>query len=206
MAVILLLEWGHAFRAMGIKERLLAAFFQSVTCRTAGFNTVDIGSLRQATQFIMIILMFIGGSPGSIAGGVKTTTFGVLTMMLIAKFKGAAQVVIGGRAIENGAVERSTMLVSISMIFVLCSTFMLLVMNSFDMRCSALAAAFETVSAFGTVGLSMGITTQLSTAGKLLLCAVMYVGRLGALTLITALTINKKEVNIEYPEDHIMIG
>ncbi len=206
MAVILLLEWGHAFRAMGIKERLLAAFFQSVTCRTAGFNTVDIGSLRQATQFIMIILMFIGGSPGSIAGGVKTTTFGVLTMMLIAKFKGAAQVVIGGRAIENGAVERSTMLVSISMIFVLCSTFMLLVMNSFDMRCSALAAAFETVSAFGTVGLSMGITTQLSTAGKLLLCAVMYVGRLGPLTLITALTINKKEVNIEYPEDHIMIG
>ncbi len=206
MAVILLLEWGHNFRDMGIRERLLAAFFQSVTCRTAGFNTVDIGALRQTTQFIMIILMFIGGSPGSIAGGVKTTTFGVLTMMFIAKFKGASQVVIWGRAVENDAVERGTMLVSISMIFVLCSTFLLLVMNNLDTRCSALAAAFETVSAFATVGLSMGITTQLAVAGKLLLCAVMYVGRLGPLTLITALTINKKDINIEYPEDHIMIG
>jgi trk system potassium uptake protein TrkH len=200
------MEWEHGFSTMTLKQKVLASILQSVTCRTAGFNSVDIGSLRQTTLLVMIVLMFIGGSPGSIAGGVKTTTFGVMVSMIIAKFRGASQVVLWKRGLDRDTIEKSMLLILLAMSFILASTFALLTLNGFDLRVSALSAGFEVVSAFGTVGLSMGVTGQLSFAGKLLICVVMYVGRLGPLTLIAAMTSNRKDVIIEYPEEHVMIG
>jgi trk system potassium uptake protein TrkH len=203
---IYILEFGFSMGGYSAGESVLASLFQSVMCRTAGFNSMDIGALRQSTQLMMILLMFIGGSPGSIAGGIKTTTLAVAVIMLYAKFRGYGQPLLWGRAIDGDTVDRSTTLIILSVIFIMLSTFMVLAAGNFDARESFLSSFFEVVSAFGTVGLSMGATNRLSVEGKLLVCVVMYVGRLGPLTLIMALTARKKDVSIEYPEEHIMIG
>lgn len=204
--LIFMVEFGFAMRGYSTGETILASLFQSVTCRTAGFNSMDIGALRQSTQFLMIILMFIGGSPGSIAGGVKTTTVAVAMVMLYSKFKGYGQPLLWKRAIDNDTVDKSTTLIILSLMFVMLSSFLVMMIDNLGLRESFLSVLFEVVSAFGTVGLSMGATTKLSVGGKLLICIVMYVGRLGPLTLIMALTARKREVSIDYPEEHVMIG
>ncbi|HPA70928.1 MAG TPA: TrkH family potassium uptake protein [Spirochaetota bacterium] len=204
--IIFMLEFGFSMRDYSAGETVLASLFQSVTCRTAGFNSMDIGALRQSTQFFMMVLMFIGGSPGSIAGGVKTTTIAVAMIMLYAKFKGRNQPLVWHRAIDGDTVDRSTTLIILSLMFVLLSTFLVMVIDNFGLRESFLSSLFEVVSAFGTVGLSMGATAKLTIGGKLLICLVMYVGRLGPLTLIMALTAKNKDVSVQYPEEHIMIG
>lgn len=204
--VIFMLEFGFSMRDYSAGETVLASLFQSVTCRTAGFNSMDIGALRQSTQFFMMVLMFIGGSPGSIAGGVKTTTIAVAMLMLYAKIRGDAQPLLWRRAVDGDTVDRSTTLIILSTMFILLMTFLVMVVDNFGLRESFLSTLFEVVSAFGTVGLSMGATAKLTVGGKLLVCLVMYVGRLGPLTLIMALTARKKEVRVEYPEEHIMIG
>jgi len=201
-----ILEWDHSMNGFSAGESLLTSFFQSVTCRTAGFNTIDISSLRPGTLFMMIALMFIGGAPGSIAGGIKITTIGVVFLLIYTKFKGKEQIVIWDRAIDRNTIEKSTTLVILSLFFVCFSTFLMLTLDEFDMHHTFLSVFFETVSAFGTVGLSMGTTTQLTLAGKLLVCAIMFIGRLGPLTLMMALTSNIKKVNIKYPEENIMTG
>lgn len=206
MAVFAALEWNNTLLDFTLSEKLVNSFFQSVTCRTAGFNTVDIGALRESTLFMMIFLMFTGGSPGSIAGGVKTTSMAVVWLLLVMKFRGRNQIVLWGRALDSETIERSTSLFILALIFVSTATFSLLVVGTPAVKNVFLAAMFEVTSAFGTVGLSTGLTPDLSGAGKLLLCAVMYIGRLGPLTLITALTTGKKQVDIRYPEEHIMIG
>lgn len=203
---IFITEFGFSMRNYSVGETVLASLFQSVTCRTAGFNSMDIGALRQSTQFLMIILMFIGGSPGSIAGGVKTTTVAVAMIMLYAKIKGYSQPLLWNRAIDDDTVDRSTTLIILSIMFVVISTFLVMMIDNFGLRESFLSSLFEVVSAFGTVGLTTGATNKLSNGGKILICLVMYVGRLGPMTLIMALTARKKEVSIEYPEEHIMIG
>jgi len=205
-AGFLVLEWNYSLRTMPIWERIQASFFQSITCRTAGFNTVDISLLRQNTLYMMIVLMFIGGSPGSIAGGIKTTTVGVMAMLIYSKFKGARQIVLWNRGLDHDTVDRCTTLIILSMVFVIIASFAVLTIHDFDIHNSFLSAVFEVVSAFGTVGLTMGATGHLSQEGKILICIVMFIGRLGPLTLIMALTSMKKDINIEYPEEHIMIG
>lgn len=205
-AGFLALEWNHTLKTMPFWERLLASFFQSITCRTAGFNSVDIPQLRQNTLYMMIVLMFIGGSPGSIAGGIKTTTVGVMAMLIYSKFRGARQIVLWNRGLDHDTVDRCTTLIILSMVFVIIASFAVLTIHNFDIHNSFLSAVFEVVSAFGTVGLSMGATGHLSLEGKVLICVVMFIGRLGPLTLIMALTSMKKDINIEYPEEHIMIG
>jgi len=206
MFTFLALEWNHILRDFPVGEKLLNAFFQSVTCRTAGFNSVDIGALRESTLFMMIFLMFTGGSPGSIAGGIKTTTMGVVWLFLFVKFTGRSQIVLWRRALDTGTTERSTTLFIMALTFVFVSTFLLMTMETVGVKNVLLSSMFEVTSAFGTVGLSTGITPSLSDAGKLLLCLVMYTGRLGPLTLITALTQARKDVNVLYPEEHVMIG
>ncbi len=205
-AVILLMEWNYSLAGESPGTKFLASLFQSVTCRTAGFNTVDIAHLHQSTLLVMIILMFIGGSPGSIAGGVKTTTAGVAFIMLYSKFKGESQPVLWKRAIDRDTVDRSATLIILSLAFVLFSTFMVMITDNPVPGEHFLLSLFETVSAFGTVGLTAGATGSLSSAGKLIICAVMYVGRLGPLTLMAALTARKKTADFEYPEEHIMVG
>ena len=206
MITFLILEWTNSIKNLSAVGKLSAAFFQSITCRTAGFNTVDIGSLRSPTLFMMILLMFIGGSPGSIAGGIKTTTMGVIMSLIYAKFAGKNQIVLWGRSLNTETIERSTTLMILSILFITFATFLLLTIDTFNVKNSFLAAIFEVTSAFGTVGLSTGITSMISDPGRVLMCLVMYIGRLGPLTLIMALTSQMKRINIQYPEEHIMIG
>lgn len=201
-----LLEWGFIIKGNTLPEKILTSFFQSVTCRTAGFNSVDIGSLRHSTLAVMMLLMFIGGSPGSIAGGIKTTTTAVIAGMIVSKFKGNKQVIFSNRSISEDIINKSMALVILAFIFIYASTIILLSIHSFDDKNSFLQVIFEVISAFGTVGLSTGITPQFPDPGKLLLSLVMFVGRVGPFAIITALTVSKKRIDIETAEENIMIG
>ncbi len=201
-----LLEKGHAMATLSTPDRLLVSFFHSVSCRTAGFNSISIASLRESTLLAMMALMFIGGSPGSIAGGIKTTTIAVIFLLLRSKFKGEEDVVIWGRSIEKETIDRSMTLIILAFLFVSLVTFIMLTIKDFDLGHSFISVIFEAVSAFGTVGLSTGITGQLPQAEKFLIAAVMFIGRLGPLTLITALTLRHKKHLIDHPEEQVMIG
>ncbi len=203
---IAFLEWDSSFSSFSLKEKIISSFFQSVTCRTAGFNTVDISGLRQGTHCIMLLLMFIGGSPGSIAGGIKTTTLFVIIAMIAARFKGHSQVRIGTRAVSKDVIDRSTTLAILSFTYIFMATAFMLGMQNMDSSNSFLAVLFEVVSAFATVGLSMGVTEHLSGGGKMFICLTMLLGRLGPLTLIMALTSRARNIPVEYPEEQIMIG
>jgi trk system potassium uptake protein TrkH len=200
------LESDYSLKNQGILSSFLISFFQSTTCRTAGFNSIEISSLRESTHFLMIILMFIGGSPGSIAGGIKTTTIAVIFLLIFNTFKGRNQIKIFKRSIHHKTIERSTSLFILSLTFIMITIFTMLTIDSFDLNHSFLSIVFESVSAFGTVGLSMGITSQLPDIEKIILSIVMLIGRLGPLTLVVAMTQNIKKSSIEYPDENIMIG
>ncbi len=204
--MFLFLEWGYIMDRDSLPQKLLTSWFQSVTCRTAGFNSVDTGALRHSTLAVMMLLMFIGGSPGSIAGGIKTTTFAVIAGMVISKFKGSKQVVFWGRSINEEVINKSMTLVILSFIFIYISTISLLAMHSFDDNNSFLQVIFEVISAFATVGLSTGITSKFPDSGKLLLTLVMFVGRVGPFAIITALTMSRKKIDIDIADENIMIG
>jgi trk system potassium uptake protein TrkH len=200
------LEYNHIISGIPFVDKITNSLFQSITCRTAGFNTVDIGSLRQSTLAIMMLLMFIGGSPGSIAGGIKTTTFSVIAGLVISKFKGKKQVIFWDRAVSEDIINKSMTLVILAFIFIYGNTILLLTIHSFDFDNSFLQVMFEVISAFGTVGLSTGITPHFSDASKVILSIVMLVGRVGPFAIITAITINKKDFDIEIANENIMIG
>ncbi len=203
---IFLLEWDHSFSGFDLKTGLLAAFFQSTSCRTAGFNSVDIGILRESTLLLMTVLMLIGGSPGSIAGGIKTTTFAAIIGLLRARMTGKKQVMFWGKALDLDTVDRAVTLSLLAGMFVFAMTFFVLFISAYDLDHRLGAVLFEVTSAFGTVGLSTGITPKLTPAGKLIVTLVMFVGRLGPLSLISALTSTRKETPYEVAEENIMIG
>lgn len=204
--LFLMLEWSYIMKGDTIPEKVLTSIFQSITCRTAGFNSVDTGSLRHSTLAVMMLLMFIGGSPGSIAGGIKTTTFAVIGGMVISKFKGQKQVIFWNRAINEDIINRSMTLVILAFIFIYVSTIALLSLHSFDDTNSFLQVIFEVISAFATVGLSTGITPRFPDSGKLLLSLVMFVGRVGPFAIITAITVSRKKADFETADENIMIG
>lgn len=206
MVSTLLLEWDYTLAGMTVSEKLLNSFFHSVSSRTAGFNTVNIGHFHESTLLITIGLMFIGGSPGSIAGGIKTTTIFVILWLMLAKFKGKKQVVFMQRALSTDIINRSTMLIILSMFFIYTATVVLLLINSLKVEHKFLSSLFEITSAFCTVGLSTGVTGYLTAAGKTLICVVMFAGRLGPLTLLAALTANARTDHFEFTEENIMIG
>ena len=181
--------------------KILASFFQSVTTRTTGMNTVDIAGLRQATQFFIIILMFIGASPGSTGGGIKTTTFAILIGAVISMVKGQDDVVMFRYRIPQERIFKALTITMLSLVVVIGVTMIL----STTEDSQFLAILFETTSAFGTVGLSMGLTPDLSTIGKLLISLTMFVGRLGPITLGYALSKKNKEL-YRHPEGKIIIG
>jgi trk system potassium uptake protein TrkH len=199
-------EWNNLIKTMSPGEKIIASLFQSITCRTAGFNSVDIGLLRQSTLSVMMLLMFIGGSPGSIAGGIKITTFAVISGLIISRFKGQRQIVFWNRAIHEEAVNKSMMLVVISFILIYSSTILLLWTGSSGTGNSYLSVMFEVISAFGTVGLSTGITSGLPDMSKVFLSVVMFVGRVGVFAMLTALTSDTRDTGIEFADENIMIG
>lgn len=202
--VIFIFEFSNA-KTLGSLHwggKILASFFQSVTPRTAGANTLDLASLRQATQFFMIILMFIGASPGSTGGGIKTTTFTVLAVAVLTMIRGKEDIVLFRFRLAQERVFKALTITMLSITLVIIITMILTTTENQ----SFLKILFETTSAFGTVGLTLGITPDLSSIGKTLIIFMMFAGRLGPLTLAYALGPRKERELFRYPEGKITIG
>ena len=182
--------------------RVLSSLFQSVTARTAGFNTVDLSTLSETGFVLMITLMIIGGSPGSTAGGLKTTTFAVLVSTVFSVFKRKEHTVFFGRRIHDDAVKSaSTLLVMYLFLFLVSGTIISKIEGLPLMSC-----LFETASAVGTVGVTVGITPELGIISRMILIALMFLGRVGGLTLIYAATSGRKSVSSKLPQEKITIG
>ena len=184
---------------------LKAAFFQSVTSRTAGFNTVDIGALSEPSKLAMILLMFVGGSPGSTAGGIKTVTLAVLTLVVYSAFRRYPQVQAFRRAIRPVVVGKAVTVVILYVVVIFLVIFAMAITER-GKGISLLDLNFEVVSAIGTVGISTGITPKLSDPGKILLIITMLIGRLGPLSLLAAMTFNQKTAKYEYPSEPLIVG
>ncbi|OGO02629.1 MAG: Trk family potassium uptake protein [Chloroflexi bacterium RBG_13_54_8] len=204
MIVILLTEFSNpdTLGALPWPQKALNAFFHSVTPRTAGFSTIDIGMLADYALFFIIILMFIGGASGSTAGGVKVNTFGLIAATIWSSLRGRQYAGAFGREFRTEQVYRALALVMLSLGLVAVVVLVLTRTEKF----SFINLLFETVSAFGTVGLSTGITPHLSTAGQLIIIATMLAGRLGPLTLALSLVQRQRPAAYRYPEDQIRIG
>jgi trk system potassium uptake protein len=197
-------EFLHSFQDFSTWEKLQVAFFQSITTRTAGFNTINLTTLQPHCIYLMVLLMFIGASPGSTGGGVKTTTFAVLLQSVTTTLKGKQHVEFFERRVPQQTVVKSIAIFIICLIVVSTGV---LVMVRVEPDKSFLSLLFEVVSAFGTVGLSLGVTPFLSAFGKLCLVIMMYLGRVGPLTLVLA--VGSRVVlpsKVEYPEGKILIG
>ncbi|MBP1991996.1 TrkH family potassium uptake protein [Paenibacillus eucommiae] len=182
--------------------KVLASFFQSVSPRTAGANSLDIGGLRQATQFFIIILMFIGASPGSTGGGIKTTTFTVLVGAMLAMIRGKEDIVFFRFRLAKDRIFKAITLTMLALFLVILVAMLLSTTESAPF----LTILFEVTSAFGTVGLSMGLTPELTMIGKILISITMFAGRLGPITLAYALQPKKEKELYKYPEGKITIG
>jgi trk system potassium uptake protein TrkH len=205
MLAILLFERYAPAGNPGESPGVRGAFFQSVTARTAGFNTINISAMSTSSKCVLILLMFIGGSPGSTAGGIKTVTLAVVIMTAVAALTKRQEVEMFRRSIRIVVVGRA---ITVTLLFVAVLFTAVLVLsitesaNGFSMS----DIFFETGSALGTVGLTTGITPSLTTAGKLIIIAVMLIGRLGPLTLLAALTFNVKPARYNYPEEAVIVG
>jgi trk system potassium uptake protein len=210
--IFALLERKALEDAQSFQHRILTPLFQSITCRTAGFNTVDIGSLKDATLTMMIFLMFFGASPGSCGGGVKTTTLALLTAFTLSRIRRKRRVNIFKKSIPNETVTRSVSLVLVSIGIIGLVLFMILIgdaVGNHELTCSQksfFVYLFETVSAFGTVGLSMGITPELNTWGKCWIILMMIIGRVGVLTFAYIIVGTGTINGVEYSEENLMVG
>ena len=197
----------ETLKNMPIKEKLLSAFFASVSPRTAGFNSINLASMSMASVLLTIILMFIGGSPGSTAGGIKTSTAGVLLLTVISVIKGREDTEVFKKKISKETVYKAFAVVVIALTLVFTVTILLSITESgsglpFEQY------LFEATSAFGTVGLTMGLTQELTFIGKVIVAITMYAGRIGPLTLLVAMAIrsDNKTNSIKYPEGKILVG
>lgn len=190
--------------ALTFKEKIYAAMFQSVSPRTAGFNTLLLAELTPASKLMTIILMFIGGSPAGTAGGIKTVTMGVLILSAISVVKGKESTVAFRRKIPTQVIFRALTIVIIGLSVVI-STLMILTVTE---NVGFMELLFEVVSAFGTVGLTLGITSGLSFIGKFIIIILMFIGRLGIITMSVALMLRqeKEKLGIQYPEEKVMVG
>jgi len=198
-------------RMLVFDDAILTSLFQSVTCRTAGFNTLDMGQMTNISLVVLLFLMFVGGAPGSCAGGIKVTTFRVLVAAIWSQLKGKKQTVIGKFAVDEAAVKKALVLFVLAIMLIFLSVFLLDFTEGgnkphFQVRGQFLEILFESVSAFSTVGLSTGITSTLSTAGKWIIIFLMFIGRLGPFVLINALLSVQENQYYDLPEEKLMIG
>ncbi|MEW5693617.1 MAG: TrkH family potassium uptake protein [Candidatus Hydrogenedentota bacterium] len=208
---IFFIEQNYSFFNFTFKEKILSSFFQSVTARTTGFNTVPVYLLKEATALILITLMFIGGSPGSTAGGIKTTSFAIFFSLIISRIRGRPRPELLRRTVSKQTVERVFTLILISLLILTLCIFILLLseIETVSHKTNSnffLSVIFEAFSAFGTVGLSLGITQYLTNLGKLVIIILMFIGRTGPLTLAILMMQGKEELEFQYPEEEIMIG
>ncbi|MDD3277136.1 MAG: potassium transporter TrkG, partial [Kiritimatiellales bacterium] len=197
------IEQHRMLTGMKTDHALLVSLFQSITTRTAGFNSCEIGLLQPATLFLFIILMFVGACPGGTAGGIKLTTPAVLWAVIRAGFKNRSEPELYRRTIPVEVVQKAVMVLCSSLLFVCGATILLAV---FEQK-PFMDVLFETVSAFGTVGLSTGLTPELTLPGRILITVMMFVGRLGPLTIGFAFMLrNTRPAKYSYAEERIMIG
>lgn len=185
-----------------LSMKMWNALFQSISARTAGFNSVDLATWSDASIVVTIILMFIGASPGSTGGGVKTTTLGVLVLATISMVRGRREVEFHGRRIPQEIIIKATTILLLSLALVYTFTIALMLTESLPFK----SLMFEVVSAFGTVGLSLGITAELSSIGKVLITMLMYFGRIGPLTAAMIVGERMIRARFRYPEERVMVG
>lgn len=210
--IFAVLEWPDKNADTDASQAILTSLFQSITCRTAGFNTVDIAALREATLVMMIFLMFVGASPGSCGGGVKTTTLALLVAFTFSRILRQQRVNMFKKSIPTETLSRSISLILVSLAIISTVVFLLLVGDVAAGRSTSghhgalLAYLFETVSAFATVGLSTGVTSQLTDWSKLLLVVTMIIGRVGVLTFAYIIVGSGSVSGKEFAEENLMIG
>lgn len=201
--LFLLIEWNRALKLFTLKEKILASLFQVITPRTAGFNTMSLNSLSLATVFLLILLMFIGASPGSTGGGVRTSTIGVIFAFLKSKLTARESVNLFYRTIPFETITKAFTVIALAAGVIFLSSFLLLIAHPWAEMKDVL---FEVFSAFSTVGLSLGITPKLSDFGKIVIVFTMYIGRIGPLSLLYAFSRQRAFGRYEYIEETVMIG
>ncbi len=203
MALIFIIEYDNALAGLTLPDKLMASFFNSVTLRTAGFFTIDYTILHDATKLIMIILMFIGGSPGGTAGGIKTTTFFLLLYTITSLIREQSNVHFFKRQVQPGNIIRAFVILLVYLMIVLTATFFLTILENQ----SFVDIVFEVVSALGTVGLTCGITTSLCSLSKIIIIACMFLGRVGPITIASSLRRKaKNDKDVRYPSVDIVVG
>ena len=208
-ALFYIVERNGAFAGLTESQKIFAAFFSSITPRTAGFSVVPQNTFSPVINLMTSVFMFIGGSPGSIAGGIKTTTF---TIVLIYAIRGNTERIglnISGRNLDTAVIEKAFSIVAKSIIILLISIALLLITERtllMSGRCSEFGLMFEAISAFGTVGLSLGITPSLTVAGKAVIIATMFIGRTGVFAMALGFAHSQKERFYEYPSAHVLVG
>lgn len=202
--LILVMEWANpgTLHSLPFPQKVLAAFFASVTPRTAGFNTLDVGRFYEPTLVLTIALMFIGASPGGTGGGIKTTTFVVPLAVIRAMLRGRQDAEIFRRRLDPVVAYKAVTIALVGVAFVVTMAVLL----SLTERVPFIKAAVEVTSGFGTVGLSTGITPSLSTAGRIIIMLTVFSGRVGLLTMAFALTRRQRPANYRYPEERILVG
>ncbi len=208
-AMIFIFERGGELSGMNTAERIFASLFQSVTARTAGFNTLDIPMMRPAGLFVLVMLMFIGASPGSCGGGIKTTSVAVFAAILRDKFRGRESISMFRRTIPEDMITRTLSIFFLAVLVLTAGLIILLVTEMGPIEQGGgffLAYLFEAVSAFATVGLSMGVTSSLTVAGKLVIIVLMLLGRVGLLTVAYVITRQEHGRMFRYVEERVMIG
>ncbi len=201
--VFAVLEWGHPlFASLSAGERINACLFQSVSARTAGFNTVDLTEMTEAGLFVMICLMFIGGSTGSTAGGIKTTTFWVLCISVLVTFRRKKNIEIFGRRMEEGITRTAS---CVFMTYLILTAGVGIAISAIE-GLPFLTALFESVSAMATVGLTLGITPGLGMVSKMLLAFLMLCGRVGSITMLLAFSSGRRVTNSRLPLEKVQVG
>jgi trk system potassium uptake protein TrkH len=206
---IFFMERNNVLAGSTFKDRIFASLFQSFTSRTAGFNTVNIGNLLTPTLLVIVFLMFIGASPGSTGGGIKTCTFGILFATVSAMLHNKSRVSAFKATIPKEVVRKALVVFFLAITWIFLSAVALSFIEQARLGNSGnyfMKILFEVTSAFGTVGLSTGITPHLSVFGKVLIIVTMFVGRIGPLTAALAIALQQENVIYTYPEERVMVG
>ena len=201
--VVLFIESFHSLKGISWHEKIFVAMFHSVSTRSAGLTTMDIGMFNEATNIFLSFLMFVGSSPSSVGGGIRTTTFAIAILFLINFANGRKEIQVFGREICMDDILRSFVVIILAFFMVMISTMILVVTEPHG---TATQIVFEITSAFGTCGMSLGLTEKLSTAGKLVIMTLMFIGRVGLISFLFTLGGKAQTPKYRYPEERIIIG
>lgn len=205
MILFFILEYSNTLKGRSFQDKILGAFFQSVTFRTAGFNTIDFGKIHESTMMLSIVWMFIGAAPGSTAGGIKVTTLAILLATVLSAARGRTRLELFRRSIPMTVLYQTLVVITMYLAVMMVVSFLLSVTETHSRPIELL---FETVSALGTVGLSTGITSQLSMVGRILIIITMFLGRIGPFTLALAIGQQQRQgtERYRYPSAKVQIG